>query len=71
MSDTLMIRPYPLQAGHPLNHGFVECCYCGTQIPQRTASAPGGLETLRFKCSDFRWCTEQARAIGRINEDAL
>lgn len=27
------VRPFPLEAGHPANHGYVLCAHCGCWRP--------------------------------------
>lgn len=30
---SLFVRPFPLEAGHPANHGYTACAHCGVQRP--------------------------------------
>lgn len=74
MSAAPPIRPFPLQAGHPANHGYVKCARCGTQ---RLASDVVDIEwtwhhedhgPIRMDgpiCVDPLWCVAQAKANGR------
>jgi hypothetical protein len=55
MSDGVLIRPRPFEAGHPLNHGFVLCSMCLTWIPERTAIAAG----VEWHCADAEWCAKE------------
>lgn len=64
--STPLVKPFPLKAGHPANHGYSECSRCGTwRAPGATREVPslGGPVTV---CIDATWCSEQAKALGRL-----
>lgn len=53
-----LARPHPQQPGHPLNHGFVKCSWCGTAIPETTAEQLAH----EWACRDRMWCARQILA---------
>lgn len=62
MSDAHPVRPFPLQAGHPANHGFVQCtrCKCWRRdVPLAMAR----MDDLPLVCFDVygcnRWLAER------------
>lgn len=61
--DAPPIRPFPLQAGHPANHGFAQCPRCGRWLHPR--SLTGAV------CTDVAACSEQARLSGRLDLNAV
>lgn len=54
-------RPFPYAAGHPANHGYVQCADCGCW---RRESAIARVEGCPPRCFDVygckRWKTERA-----------
>ena len=82
MSDAPLPKPFPLQAGHPANHRYVQCARCGTWRPCAHAfhSAEASAAYLKWlesgegdapdlgpaHCGDVAWCSEQAKATGRL-----
>jgi len=36
-----VIKPFPLEAGHPANFGYVKCANCGVQRPAARLNAMG------------------------------
>lgn len=62
------VRPFPLQAGNPANHGYAPCVRCGTQRPLHHLLSDEGEKTGTplFRCLNAAWCSEQAKATGRL-----
>lgn len=69
-----LIRPFPLEAGRPENHGYVRCCRCGVWRPEiHVANSAEVSEayirwlegngekpaTDSFECIDRTWCAKQ------------
>lgn len=57
MSDAPPPRPFPLQAGHPANHGYATCDRCKTQRPKGGLLFVGDAPPV---CVDTAWCSRQA-----------
>lgn len=63
-----LIRPFPLEAGHPANHGYTRCTKCGAQRLRAALyeqEKPGGLA-----CFDIDACARFKRERVRHQSDA-
>lgn len=59
-------RPFPYAAGHPANHGYVQCADCGCQRPE---SAIARVEGCPPRCFDVYGCKRLAQR-SRVESDA-
>lgn len=69
MTAPLIIRPFPLEAGHPENHGYVQCSECKCQLRDvglAVARVPG----VPPRCFDVYACNRLKRERVRHESDA-